>query len=179
MLDELDSHTSKRGKEDLEAIGVIDRILQEWEKSGPKDRAAIIKALDKCFTEKRQEKGCRVVLSLFLLSTPRGMRFVKQHQVPPLRLHQEQPVVLGASGLAAHQKQVVVQCAFKPLSSFLAPVRPDDLVQPFESWNCEPALFTQFGLPLLQESLRDKQQSTADSAAREQPTREQPAPSKP
>src|SRR5688572_18104246 len=55
MLAELEKHASQRGKEDPAAIAVIDRMVPAFEESGPKDREAIVKALDKCFKEKRQE----------------------------------------------------------------------------------------------------------------------------
>ncbi len=55
MLSELEGHASARGKEDREAIAVIDKLLQVYGECGPKDRGAIIKGLDKCFKEKRQE----------------------------------------------------------------------------------------------------------------------------
>lgn len=49
-------HASKRGKEDQEAIAVIDQhLLKEFENFGPKDRASVVKALDKVLSEKRQE----------------------------------------------------------------------------------------------------------------------------
>lgn len=51
----LADHIKKRGKEDVEAIAVIDDLLQEFPRSGPKDRASIVKGLDACFKQKRQE----------------------------------------------------------------------------------------------------------------------------
>src|SRR5262245_34086002 len=55
MVEEMTGHAGKRGKEDQEAIGLIDKLLQEFKNSGPKDRGMIVKGLDKNFTEKRQE----------------------------------------------------------------------------------------------------------------------------
>ena len=55
--DKLSGHIGKRGKEDTEAISVIDTLVQEFEKSGPKDRSLIAKTLDKCFEQKRQESA--------------------------------------------------------------------------------------------------------------------------
>jgi HEAT repeat protein len=55
LLTRLSEHADKRGAEDTLAIEVIDKLLQEFPESGPKDRAAIVKGLDKCFSEKRQE----------------------------------------------------------------------------------------------------------------------------
>lgn len=56
LIEQLKQHANQRGKEDQEAVAVIDALLQEFGASGPKDRAAIVKALDKCFTEKRPEE---------------------------------------------------------------------------------------------------------------------------
>ncbi|HUR28403.1 MAG TPA: HEAT repeat domain-containing protein [Planctomycetota bacterium] len=53
--DKLSEHIGKRGKEDDAAIKVIDTLVQEFEKSGPKDRVLIVKGLDKCFDAKRQD----------------------------------------------------------------------------------------------------------------------------
>jgi hypothetical protein len=55
MLATLKGHIGKRGTEDREAVGVIDQLLQEFPQSGPKDRAAIVKGLSKCFEVKRQD----------------------------------------------------------------------------------------------------------------------------
>lgn len=55
LLEELRDHVKARGKEDNEAIAVIDRLVQEFPGCGPKDRASIVKALGKCFEAKRQE----------------------------------------------------------------------------------------------------------------------------
>jgi hypothetical protein len=50
----LSKHIGKRGKEDTEALSVIDTLLQEYQKSGPKDRGLIVKTLGKCYEQKRQ-----------------------------------------------------------------------------------------------------------------------------
>jgi len=55
LIEKLDEHAGQRGKEDQEAIGVIEELSREFPVSGPRDRAAIVKALDKCFKEKRKE----------------------------------------------------------------------------------------------------------------------------
>jgi hypothetical protein len=54
LLDKLDGHMKKEGKEDSEAVAVIDTILQEFPKSGPKDRLAIVKQLSKAFEQRRR-----------------------------------------------------------------------------------------------------------------------------
>ncbi|MCE9593962.1 MAG: HEAT repeat domain-containing protein [Planctomycetes bacterium] len=57
LIVDLDAHIDKRGKEDHEAVGVIDQMLQQFPKCGPKDRVAVVAALDKCFSAKRQENA--------------------------------------------------------------------------------------------------------------------------
>jgi len=55
LLDELDKHIKERGKKDLEAIAVIDKLLAEFEESGPKDRVSIASAMGDCLKVKRGE----------------------------------------------------------------------------------------------------------------------------
>lgn len=55
LVEDLAKRIEKRGKEDHEAISVVDKLVQEFPKCGPKDRAVVVAALDKCFTVKRQE----------------------------------------------------------------------------------------------------------------------------
>lgn len=54
LLEKLDGHIKKEGKEDTEAVAVIDEVNQEFPKSGPKDKTAIVNALSKCFEVRRQ-----------------------------------------------------------------------------------------------------------------------------
>ena len=51
---QLGEYIKKRGEQDREAIAAIDDLLSEFKKSGPKDRAAIVKGLEKCFSVKRK-----------------------------------------------------------------------------------------------------------------------------
>ena len=55
LLKRLDGHAGARGKEDHEAIGIIDQLVLEFPKSGPKDRQAIVKDVAKCLGERRKE----------------------------------------------------------------------------------------------------------------------------
>ncbi|HEX6883284.1 MAG TPA: HEAT repeat domain-containing protein [Planctomycetota bacterium] len=55
-LTELAEFVKAKGEKDQEATGVIDTLLQEFPGSGPKDRAAIVKALGDCFDAKRKDK---------------------------------------------------------------------------------------------------------------------------
>ena len=56
LLGDLKGHVKRKAKEDEEAKGVIDKLLQEWEHSGPKDRKEIVKGLDACFKAKRPKE---------------------------------------------------------------------------------------------------------------------------
>src|SRR5262245_17170126 len=53
LADKLEKHIRKEGKEDTEAVAVIDQINQEFPKCGPKDRVLLVKALAKCFDQRR------------------------------------------------------------------------------------------------------------------------------
>lgn len=55
LIGRLEDHAGARGKEDNEAVAVIDQILQEWPRSGPKDRGSIVKALGKVFNQTRKD----------------------------------------------------------------------------------------------------------------------------
>lgn len=56
QLDTLATHLKAKGEKDPEAIGVLDGLVSEFPKSGPKDRAAIVKALAGCFEVKRTKE---------------------------------------------------------------------------------------------------------------------------
>ncbi len=66
LIDALGDHAKQRGKEDQEAVALIDQLLQEFPACGPKDRAAVVKALDKLFKEKRPEQDGGRQNQLFL-----------------------------------------------------------------------------------------------------------------
>jgi hypothetical protein len=56
QLETLATHIKAKGEKDPEAIGVIDGLVSEFPQSGPKDRAAIVKALAGCFDAKRTKE---------------------------------------------------------------------------------------------------------------------------
>lgn len=56
LFDELAGFLKMKGEKDPDAIGVIDKLTQEFPNSGPKDRAAIVKALSDCFDVKRPKE---------------------------------------------------------------------------------------------------------------------------
>jgi hypothetical protein len=74
----LAKHLKARGDEDPEAIAVIDKLVQEFPNSGPKDRLAIVEQLDKCFQVKRTKEI--------------------SEGVPDDRLYQAAAVALGTMG---------------------------------------------------------------------------------
>jgi hypothetical protein len=78
LLDELDSNVKAKGEKDAEAIAAIDKLVQEFPNSGPKDRLAIVKALDDCFGVKRTKE--------------------LEEGVPDDRLYQAAAVSLGEMG---------------------------------------------------------------------------------
>ena len=56
LVTELGEHLKKKGKEDELALQVLDKVTQEFEKSGPKDRLAIVAAAAATFDEKRPKE---------------------------------------------------------------------------------------------------------------------------
>ena len=56
LLDKLKDHAGKMGKEDKDAVAVIDQLNSEFKKSGPKDRTLIVKGIAKVFEQTRMEK---------------------------------------------------------------------------------------------------------------------------
>ena len=60
LLVDLKGQIKKRGMEDKAAIATIETLMSEFEKSGPKDRKAIVKGIVDCYKQKRsysEEKG--------------------------------------------------------------------------------------------------------------------------
>ncbi|HVS09781.1 MAG TPA: HEAT repeat domain-containing protein [Planctomycetota bacterium] len=100
LVDQLGDHAGKRGKEDREAIEVIDKLLIEFPKSGPKDRALIVKGLDKCFTEKRQESAEGVLDNQLYLSAATALGEMAPESVP---------VFLSWIGHKSHRKDIALQ----------------------------------------------------------------------
>jgi hypothetical protein len=100
LLEKLGAHAGKRGKEDTEAVGVIDRLVQEFQNSGPKDRAAIVKQLDRCFTEKRQEDENGVRENKLFIASATALGEMAPECVP---------VFLKWIGDKAHRKDLALQ----------------------------------------------------------------------
>jgi hypothetical protein len=55
LCKKFEGHIKKKGKEDVDAIPVLDKLLQEFPGCGPKDRALIVKTLGKGFGLSRKE----------------------------------------------------------------------------------------------------------------------------
>ncbi len=100
LCEQLGGHAGKRGKEDSEAISVIDKLVQEFANSGPKDRAAIVKQLDKCFTEKRQEDKDGLRENKLFLAAATALGEMKPECVP---------VYLKWIGEKSHRKDIALQ----------------------------------------------------------------------
>ena len=100
LLDKLGAHAGKRGKEDTEAIGVIDKLVQDFPNCGPKDRAAVVKQLDKCFTEKRQEDENGVRENKLFIAAATALGEMAPECVP---------VFLKWIGDKAHRKDLALQ----------------------------------------------------------------------
>jgi HEAT repeat protein len=100
MLAELGQHASERGKEDTQAIAVIDRLVQAFPECGPKDREAIVKGLDKCFKEKRPEDEAGVRQNQIYLSSATALGEMAPESVP---------VLLSWIGHKSHKKDEALQ----------------------------------------------------------------------
>lgn len=55
LVDELEDHVKARGEEDDQAIEVIDTLVQEFQKSGLKDRETIAEEIGDCLKQRRRE----------------------------------------------------------------------------------------------------------------------------
>jgi len=84
LLDELDAHAGARGEEDQEAVAVIDKLVSAFPDCGPKDRASIVKGLDKCFKEKRQEDENGVRQNQLYLAAATALGEMAPESVPVL-----------------------------------------------------------------------------------------------
>ena len=78
LIDTLKGHAKKKAKEDEQAIATIDELVQEFERSGPKDKASIVSALQWCYGQKRPKEIAE--------------------GVPDTRLYDACSVALGAMG---------------------------------------------------------------------------------
>lgn len=99
-LEELKKHIDMKGKEDNEAIAVLDKLHEEFPNSGPKDRAAIVKGLNECFEVKRQE-------------SEEGVRDNKLYLAAAVCLRdmgpESAPILMKWIGNKAHRKDVALQ----------------------------------------------------------------------
>jgi len=100
LLGLLGQHAAARGKEDREATDVIDQLVQLFGDCGPKDRAAIVKGLDKCFREKRQEDENGVRENQLFIAAATALGEMGPESVP---------VLLSWIGHKSHRKDVALQ----------------------------------------------------------------------
>lgn len=100
LSDKLAEHVGKRGKEDTEAVSVIDSMVQQFEKCGPKDRELIVKGLDKCFEAKRLESAEHVLDNKLFIAAAVSLRLMGPESVP---------VLIKWIGQKDHRKDLVLQ----------------------------------------------------------------------
>lgn len=117
LIDQLREYAGERGKQDQEAIGVIEELAREFPQSGPKDRKAIVKALDKCFKEKRKEVDGVRENQLYM-----GAAAVLGGMAP-----ESVDVLIGWIGNKAHRSDVTLQ---RLLIRMLGRTQSEDAVRP-------------------------------------------------
>ena len=100
MLDQLDDLAGDRGDKDPEAIAVIDKLVHAFPESGPKDRSAIVKSLDKCFKEKRNEDENGVRQNQLYLAAATALGEMSPESVS---------VLLSWIGHKSHKKDLALQ----------------------------------------------------------------------
>jgi HEAT repeats len=57
LCDKFKGHIEKKGSEDREATAVMDSMIQEWSKSGPKDKASMVTSISKSFDLRRVDES--------------------------------------------------------------------------------------------------------------------------
>jgi hypothetical protein len=100
LLEQLGTHIAKKGAGDSEAIAVLDKLHEEFPKSGPKDRAAIVKGLDRCFEVKRQESEEGVRDNKLFLAAAVCLRDMGPESAP---------VLMSWIGNKSHKKDLALQ----------------------------------------------------------------------
>lgn len=119
LISTLKGHVKKRGDEDDQAIAVIDQLNQEFDRSGPKDRKAIVKALEDCFKAKRtDELSPGVPDDRLYQAAAVSMRNMAPESVKPL---------IGLIGHKSHRKNLGLQ---QQLIMSLGKTRHPDGVKP-------------------------------------------------
>jgi hypothetical protein len=141
MLDQLSEHVKAKGKEDEDAIKVIDDLYREFPNSGPKDRAAIVKGLEGCFKAKRKDNDEGLPDDRLYMAAAVAMRDMGPESVKPLmglvnhkdfrknlRLQEEIVVSLGKTkdegaiktliGLLKHKDAELIAAASRALSEY-------------------------------------------------------------
>ena len=78
------AHTKERGKEDIEAVGVIDQLLKEFAASGPKDRELIAKTIGDALKERRKPTAEGVADNKLFLAAAIGLGECAPESVPVL-----------------------------------------------------------------------------------------------
>ena len=102
LLDQLADHLKMRGEEDREVVGVVDQLTQEFPESGPKDKQAIVKALDKVIKAKRKKNKEGIPENRIHVAAATGLGTMAPESVKTLE---------GWIDKKPHEKDVVVQRA--------------------------------------------------------------------
>lgn len=100
-IEQLADIVKDRGEQDREAIELIDQtLIPEFKKSGPKDRAAIVKALDKCIKEKRKPNDEGLPNNSLHLAAAEALGMMGPESVKPL---------IGWVGHKQHDEDLALQ----------------------------------------------------------------------
>ena len=141
LIDQWEDHIKAKGEEDGQAIAVLDKLNMEFANSGPKDRASIVKAVEKGLTLKRKDNedgtpevkvgiACAVVMGGMgpesvkpLISIATGKKLRKSEQ-----LHRQSILALGKTkhedavkpllGLIADKEAYIQGAAIEGLGEF-------------------------------------------------------------
>ncbi len=83
-LKTLKAHAKKRGDEDAEVVSTVEMLMNEFPKSGPKDRAAIAKGIAGCFDQKRKQNDEGVYDNKIYLASAEALSHMGPESVPHL-----------------------------------------------------------------------------------------------
>lgn len=84
MLQQLAKHAKQKGKEDADAVAVIDQLYQVFPECGPKDRKAIVKGLRSTFDQKRKPDDEGVWDNTLWMAAAQAMADMGPESVKPL-----------------------------------------------------------------------------------------------
>jgi len=121
LLDELGDLIKGKGEKDQDAIATLDKLLQEFPASGPKDRAAIVKGLGGCFDVKRRELEDGVPNNGLYIAAATALGTMAPESVKPLT---------GLLGHKSHRKDLRLQ---QTIALSLGKTKSPDALKPLLS----------------------------------------------